>query len=229
MGNSRLDLGEVVAIRAAAVRQLRAKDFFHHVVAELATVHGNQAGHEQRPFPPTPRRDHLHYERRGQDRRCAQNPRYGLAGHTILPGVAIIRVTEAAPPSRGQLSPRGAQRNTRGAACPDKTRTICRQLNDAAPDFRVRRLQTGSDERQPASRRRRDHAAAEGLPAPEVPGREPGRLVSKEELIAAVWADTFVTDDALLKRMKDLRVALDDERRQYIKTVSGEATSSRPM
>ena len=34
-----------------------------------------------------------------------------------------------------------------------------------------------------------------------------------------MWADTFVTDDALLKRMKDLRAALDDERRQYIKTV----------
>jgi TolB-like protein/DNA-binding winged helix-turn-helix (wHTH) protein/Tfp pilus assembly protein PilF len=47
----------------------------------------------------------------------------------------------------------------------------------------------------------------------------PGRLVSKDELIAAVWPGTFVTDDALLKRMKDLREALDDEGRQYIRTV----------
>jgi TolB-like protein/DNA-binding winged helix-turn-helix (wHTH) protein/Tfp pilus assembly protein PilF len=46
-----------------------------------------------------------------------------------------------------------------------------------------------------------------------------GRLVPKEELLAAVWAGTFVTEDALLKRLKDLRTALDDDGQDYIKTV----------
>src|SRR5262245_8934441 len=46
-----------------------------------------------------------------------------------------------------------------------------------------------------------------------------GRLITKEELIGAVWADTFVTEDALLKRLKDLRTALDDGGQRYIKTI----------
>lgn len=46
-----------------------------------------------------------------------------------------------------------------------------------------------------------------------------GRLVGKEELFQAVWTDTFVTDDALLKRLQDLRAALGAEGREYIKTV----------
>ena len=46
-----------------------------------------------------------------------------------------------------------------------------------------------------------------------------GRLVGKEELIRAVWADTFVSDDALVKRLKDLRAALNDEGQHYIRTV----------
>jgi TolB-like protein/DNA-binding winged helix-turn-helix (wHTH) protein/Flp pilus assembly protein TadD len=49
--------------------------------------------------------------------------------------------------------------------------------------------------------------------------RNSGRLVTKEELLAAVWVDTSVTEDALLKRLKDLRTALDDEGQDYIKTV----------
>jgi len=48
----------------------------------------------------------------------------------------------------------------------------------------------------------------------------PDRLVSKDELMAAVWPGTFVTDDALLKRMKDLREALDDDGQRYIRTVA---------
>lgn len=46
-----------------------------------------------------------------------------------------------------------------------------------------------------------------------------GRLVAKEELFAAVWPDAFVTDDALVKRLKDLRTALNDAGQDYIKTV----------
>jgi TolB-like protein/DNA-binding winged helix-turn-helix (wHTH) protein len=46
-----------------------------------------------------------------------------------------------------------------------------------------------------------------------------GRLVTKEELHQAAWPDTFVTDDAIVKRLKDLRLALQDDSQQYIKTV----------
>ena len=46
-----------------------------------------------------------------------------------------------------------------------------------------------------------------------------GRLVSKEELIGAVWPDTFVTDDSLVKCLKDVRMALRDDAQQHVKTV----------
>jgi TolB-like protein/DNA-binding winged helix-turn-helix (wHTH) protein/tetratricopeptide (TPR) repeat protein len=47
-----------------------------------------------------------------------------------------------------------------------------------------------------------------------------GRLLGKDELIAAVWSGTAVTDDALIKRIKDLREALGDgDRQRYIQTV----------
>src|SRR5207253_7252269 len=47
------------------------------------------------------------------------------------------------------------------------------------------------------------------------------RLISKDELIHAVWADTAVTDDSLVKCLKDIRHALSDEAQQIIKTVHG--------
>src|SRR5437773_3168734 len=46
-----------------------------------------------------------------------------------------------------------------------------------------------------------------------------GRLISKDELIHAVWIDTAVTDDSLVQCMKDIRHALRDETQQIIKTV----------
>ena len=46
-----------------------------------------------------------------------------------------------------------------------------------------------------------------------------GRLVSKDELIRAVWLDTAVTDDSLVQCLKDIRHALHDEAQQIIKTV----------
>lgn len=48
-----------------------------------------------------------------------------------------------------------------------------------------------------------------------------GRLVTKEELFAAVWKDTAVTDDALVQSVKDIRRALGDNshRPRFIKTV----------
>jgi TolB-like protein/DNA-binding winged helix-turn-helix (wHTH) protein/tetratricopeptide (TPR) repeat protein len=48
-----------------------------------------------------------------------------------------------------------------------------------------------------------------------------GRLISKDELIHAVWVETAVTDDSLVKCLKDIRHALSDEAQQIIKTVHG--------
>lgn len=46
-----------------------------------------------------------------------------------------------------------------------------------------------------------------------------GRLISKDQLIQAVWVDISVTDDSLVKCLKDIRHALRDETQQMIKTV----------
>ena len=46
-----------------------------------------------------------------------------------------------------------------------------------------------------------------------------GRLVTKEELMQAVWPDSFVTEDSLVKVLKDVRRALEDDAHQFIKTV----------
>lgn len=46
-----------------------------------------------------------------------------------------------------------------------------------------------------------------------------GRLVSKDELIEAVWLETAVTDESLVQCLKDIRRALDDKAQTYIKTV----------
>ncbi len=46
-----------------------------------------------------------------------------------------------------------------------------------------------------------------------------GRLVSKDEIIEAVWQETAVTDDSLVQCLKDIRRALGDDRQTIIKTV----------
>ena len=46
-----------------------------------------------------------------------------------------------------------------------------------------------------------------------------GRLISKRELIEALWPDTAVTDDSLVQCMKEVRRALGDDAQQIIKTV----------
>src|SRR5256885_1923225 len=48
-----------------------------------------------------------------------------------------------------------------------------------------------------------------------------GRLISKDELIHAVWVEAAVTDDSLVQCLKDIRRALGDEAQQVIKTVRG--------
>jgi DNA-binding winged helix-turn-helix (wHTH) protein len=46
-----------------------------------------------------------------------------------------------------------------------------------------------------------------------------GRLVGREDLVRTVWPDTFVSDDSLTKCLNEIRRALEDERRQIVKTV----------
>ena len=46
-----------------------------------------------------------------------------------------------------------------------------------------------------------------------------GRLINKDQVIEAVWMGTAVTDDSLVKCLKDIRRALHDEAQQIIKTV----------
>ncbi len=52
--------------------------------------------------------------------------------------------------------------------------------------------------------------------------QRPDEVVSKEELIKAVWPGTFVTDDVLLRCISELRKALEDDAREprFIQTIS---------
>jgi TolB-like protein/DNA-binding winged helix-turn-helix (wHTH) protein len=47
-----------------------------------------------------------------------------------------------------------------------------------------------------------------------------GRLVSKDEIVAAVWPDVIVTDSSLVQCVKELRKALGDDGERLITTVS---------
>jgi len=49
--------------------------------------------------------------------------------------------------------------------------------------------------------------------------KNPGRVVTKAELLQAVWPDSFVTDDSLVQCLRDVRRALGDDQQLYIKTV----------
>ena len=48
---------------------------------------------------------------------------------------------------------------------------------------------------------------------------EPGRLFSKEDLMAALWPKAVVTDDSLVQCVGELRTALDDRAQRLIRTV----------
>jgi DNA-binding winged helix-turn-helix (wHTH) protein/TolB-like protein/Tfp pilus assembly protein PilF len=49
--------------------------------------------------------------------------------------------------------------------------------------------------------------------------QNPGRLISKAELIQTIWPDTAVTDDSLVQCLMEVRRALGDDGQQIIKTV----------
>ncbi|TYR36783.1 hypothetical protein FY036_00580 [Mesorhizobium microcysteis] len=46
-----------------------------------------------------------------------------------------------------------------------------------------------------------------------------GRVVSKDELVAAVWPHVIVNDDALAQCVRDIRKALDDDGERFVRTV----------
>ena len=46
-----------------------------------------------------------------------------------------------------------------------------------------------------------------------------GRVVTKDELVAAVWPDVIVNDDALAQCVRDVRKALGDDDQRFVKTV----------
>jgi DNA-binding winged helix-turn-helix (wHTH) protein/tetratricopeptide (TPR) repeat protein len=48
-----------------------------------------------------------------------------------------------------------------------------------------------------------------------------GRVLSKQELMDAVWPNVHVGDDSLFQCIREIRTALGDERRQMVKLVSG--------
>ena len=46
-----------------------------------------------------------------------------------------------------------------------------------------------------------------------------GRLISKQELIAAIWPDVTVTDDSLVQCLIEVRKTLGGDAQRYVKTV----------
>jgi DNA-binding winged helix-turn-helix (wHTH) protein/tetratricopeptide (TPR) repeat protein/TolB-like protein len=49
----------------------------------------------------------------------------------------------------------------------------------------------------------------------------PGRVLSKQDLIDAIWPNVHVGDDSLFQCVREIRTALGDDQRQMIKLVSG--------
>lgn len=49
----------------------------------------------------------------------------------------------------------------------------------------------------------------------------PGRVLSKQELLDAIWPNTYASDDTLFQCIREIRTALGDECRQLVRLVSG--------
>ena len=50
--------------------------------------------------------------------------------------------------------------------------------------------------------------------------KSPGRVISKTELLDAIWPDVTVSDESLERCISDIRAALSDSNRSILKTVS---------
>src|SRR5262245_46012550 len=59
--------------------------------------------------------------------------------------------------------------------------------------------------------------------------RNPGRLVTKNELIETVWPTVFVTENSLVQCIKDVRQALSDDDQTIIETVAKRGYLFTPM
>ena len=46
-----------------------------------------------------------------------------------------------------------------------------------------------------------------------------GRLLSRDEIMATIWPDVFVTDDSITQCIKEIRRAIDDEESRMVRTV----------
>src|SRR5712691_12797107 len=53
----------------------------------------------------------------------------------------------------------------------------------------------------------------------EIRPKTAGRLVSKDEIVAAVWPGVFVTDDSVVQCVKELRRALGPDGKRLVRTV----------
>ena len=69
------------------------------------------------------------------------------------------------------------------------------------------------------SRERRTQTAPETLQRFKYFAENKGRLITKDEIIEAVWQEKAVTDDSLVQCMKDIRNPLGDIQQTLIKTV----------
>ncbi|TIP79667.1 MAG: transcriptional regulator, partial [Mesorhizobium sp.] len=49
--------------------------------------------------------------------------------------------------------------------------------------------------------------------------RNPGRVLSKDELLQAVWPRTIVTEDSLTQCIRDVRKCIGDETQSLVRTV----------
>ena len=66
--------------------------------------------------------------------------------------------------------------------------------------------------------------------------KNPGRTITKDEIIAAVWSETIVTDESLVQCIADIRRVLGKDARKIVQTVPregyrlqlGDQNSSRP-
>lgn len=48
-----------------------------------------------------------------------------------------------------------------------------------------------------------------------------GRILTKQELMTAIWPNIHVGEDSLFQCIREIRAALGDEKRQLVKSVSG--------
>jgi DNA-binding winged helix-turn-helix (wHTH) protein len=54
------------------------------------------------------------------------------------------------------------------------------------------------------------------------------RVLSKQDLIEAIWPNVHVGEDSLFQCVREIRTALGDDRRQLIRLVSAAVICSRP-